>query len=102
MDTTSFAARCTRWQPIFEGLLRTVGGSGQHGQLADVRDALRGRIGPGRPLVMLCPHADDGAITAACLLHEYAVERGLPVVEVLVLSGERNVDAPWLNDRKKV
>jgi len=51
---------------------------------------------------MLCPHADDGAITAACLLHEYAVRRGLPVIEVLVFAGERNVAAPWLNDKKKV
>ena len=51
---------------------------------------------------MLCPHADDGAITAACLLHEYAVRRGLPVIEVLVFAGERNVAAPWLNDEKKI
>ena len=51
---------------------------------------------------MLCPHADDGAITAACLIHEYAVRRGLPVVEVLVFAGERNVAAPWLNDKKKI
>jgi LmbE family N-acetylglucosaminyl deacetylase len=51
---------------------------------------------------MLCPHADDGAITAACLLHEYAVRGGLPVIEVLVFAGERNVAAPWLNDEKKV
>ena len=51
---------------------------------------------------MLCPHADDGAITAACLMHEYAIRRGLPVIEVLVFAGERNVAAPWLNDKKKV
>jgi hypothetical protein len=51
---------------------------------------------------MLCPHADDGAITAACLLHEYAVRRGLPVIEVLLYAGERNVAAPWLNNEKKV
>jgi LmbE family N-acetylglucosaminyl deacetylase len=51
---------------------------------------------------MLCPHADDGAITAACLLHEYAVKRGQPVVEVLVFTGERNVDAHWLNAKKKM
>ena len=57
---------------------------------------------PTRPLVILCPHADDGAITAACLLHEYAVRRGQPVIEVLVFSGERNVAAPWLNSQKKV
>lgn len=102
MDHPDSPARCAHWQPAFEGLLRTVGGSGAHGHLTDVRDALRGAIGPQRPLVMLCPHADDGAITAACLLHEYAVERAVPVIEVLVFSGERNVDAPWLNDRKKV
>ncbi len=93
---------CARWQPVFEGLLRTVEDSGAHGQLVDVRDALRKTISADRPLVMLCPHADDGAITAACLLHEYAVKRGLPVIEVLVFTGERNVDAPWLNDKKKV
>ena len=52
--------------------------------------------------MILCPHADDGAITAACLLHEYAVRRGLPVIEVLVFAGERNVAAPWLNNQKKV
>lgn len=51
---------------------------------------------------MLCPHADDGAITAACLMHEYAVRQGIPVIEVLVFTGERNVDAPWLNQKKKV
>jgi GlcNAc-PI de-N-acetylase len=102
MDDSSLSKRCNRWHPAFEALLRTVNDSGAHGQLIDVRDALRGSIGPGRPLVMLCPHADDGAITAACLLHEYAIERSLPVIEVLVFSGERNVDAPWLNDQKKV
>jgi LmbE family N-acetylglucosaminyl deacetylase len=51
---------------------------------------------------MLCPHADDGAITAACLIHEYAVRRGIPVIEVLVFGGERNVAAPWLTDKKKL
>jgi LmbE family N-acetylglucosaminyl deacetylase len=30
------------------------------------------------------------------------VKRGLPVIEVLVFSGERNVDAPWLNEKKRV
>lgn len=94
--------RCSHWQPVFDDVLGAVGGSGSHGHLTDVRDALRGRIGPDRPLVMLCPHADDGAITAACLLHEYAVKRGTPVVEVLVFTGERNVDAPWLDEQKKV
>ena len=63
---------------------------------------LRSALGPTRPLVILCPHADDGAITAACLLHEYAVRRGLPVIEVLVFAGERHVAAPWLNNQKKV
>jgi hypothetical protein len=102
MDSPLVPSRCARWQPAFDALLRAVGGSGSHGQLTDVRDVLRGVIGPQRPLVMLCPHADDGAITAACLLHEYAVRRAQPVVEVLVFSGERNVDAPWLNEQKRV
>lgn len=101
MDPSSSSLRCARWQPVFAGLLKSVGGSGSHGHLADVRDALRGRVGPDRPLVMLCPHADDGAITAACLLHEFAVRRSIPVIEVLVFSGERNVDAPWLNVERK-
>ena len=96
------SARCIHWQPSFDGMLRAVEGTGAHGQLVDVRDALRNAIAPDRPLVMLCPHADDGAITAACLMHEYAVRRGLPVVEVLVFTGERNVDAPWLNRQMKV
>ena len=95
-------AHCTHWQPDFERLLATVQGCGTHGQLVDIRETLRSRIGPNRPLVMLCPHADDGAITAACLLHEYAVRQRLPVIEVLVFAGERNVAAPWLNDKKKV
>lgn len=95
-------SRCTHWQPAFDAVLKTVAGSGTHGQLIDVRSILRDVLAPDRPLVMLCPHADDGAITAACLLHEYAIKRGLPVIEVLVFTGERNVDAPWLNDQKKV
>src|SRR5215475_10551194 len=90
------------WRPVFDQLLETVRDCGPHGQLVDVRESLRSVLGPSRPLVILCPHADDGAITAACLLHEYAVRRGLPVIEVLVFTGERNVDAPWLNDQKKV
>jgi LmbE family N-acetylglucosaminyl deacetylase len=90
------------WLPAFDQLLDTVRGCGSHGQLVDVRDSLRTALGPERPLVILCPHADDGAITAACLLHEYAVRRGLPVVEVLVFGGERNVAAPWLNNQTKV
>lgn len=102
MDKTNSLSRCAHWQPVFEDLFRTLEGTGAHGQLLDIRDCLRRTIGPDRPLVMLCPHADDGAITAACLLHEYAVRRGLPVIEVLVFTGERNVDAPWLNDQKKV
>jgi hypothetical protein len=92
----------THWRPDFEGLLESVRGLGSHGQLIDIRESLRYVLGPNRPLVMLCPHADDGAITAACLMHEYAVRRGLPVIEVLVFAGERNVAAPWLNDQKKV
>ncbi len=102
MDSPPMTSRCAHWQPPFEDLLKTVQGSGSHGQLLDIRDALRPKLRPDRPLVMLCPHADDGAITAACLLHEYAVRRGLPVVEVLVFAGERNVAAPWLNDKSKV
>jgi LmbE family N-acetylglucosaminyl deacetylase len=90
------------WLPAFDQVLETVRGCGSHGQLVDVRDSLRTALGPGRPLVILCPHADDGAITAACLLHEYAVRRGLPVIEVLVFAGERNVAAPWLNNQTKV
>jgi LmbE family N-acetylglucosaminyl deacetylase len=101
MDQTSHAS-CAHWQPVFDRILQTVRGQGTHGHLVDVREPLRQALGPDRPLVMLCPHADDGAITAACLLHEYAVRRGLPVIEVLVFAGERNVAAPWLNDKKKV
>jgi LmbE family N-acetylglucosaminyl deacetylase len=92
----------SHWLPAYDQLLDTVRGSGPHGQLVDVRDSLRSVLGPTRPLVILCPHADDGAITAACLLHEYAVRRGLPVIEVLVFAGERNVAAPWLDNQKKV
>ncbi len=98
----SHLALCNQWQPEFERLLDTVRGSVTHGQLVDIRDSLRNKVTPDRPLVMLCPHADDGAITAACLLHDYAVRQGLPVIEVLVFAGERNVAAPWLNDQKKV
>jgi LmbE family N-acetylglucosaminyl deacetylase len=101
MENQTAASRCVHWKPIFEGLLQAVGASGAHGQLIDVREALRKAVGPTRPLVMLCPHPDDGAITAACLLHEFAVHRGLPVIEVLVFAGERNVDAPWLDSHKK-
>src|SRR5271169_3575494 len=96
----SMSSQC--WLPAFDQLLETVRGCGPHGQLVDVRESLRAALGPGRPLVILCPHADDGAITAACLIHEYAVRRGLPVIEVLVFAGERNVAAPWLNAQKKV
>ncbi len=95
-------ATCSRWKPIFEDLLKIVDATGSHGQLVDVREPLRKAVTATRPLVMMCPHPDDGAITAACLLHEFAVDRGLPVIEVLVFAGERNVDAPWLNHQKKV
>ena len=91
-----------RWKPAFDEVLRIVEATGTHGQLVDVRDPLKRAVSASRPLVMMCPHPDDGAITAACLLHEFAVERGLPVIEVLVFAGERNVDAPWLNNQKKV
>lgn len=100
--TASPAAQCPRWKPVYEELLGAVRGSGSHGQLTDVRLALRKAVSATRPLVMMCPHADDGAITAACLIHEYAVKLGLPVIEVLVFAGERNVDAQWLNHQKKV
>src|SRR5271166_1155712 len=102
MSNSRSATSPERWLPAFDLVLDTVRGCGPHGQLIDVRDALRSVLGPSRPLVILCPHADDGAITAACLLHEYAVRRGLPVIEVLVFAGERNVAAPWLNIQKKV
>ncbi len=101
MDTTPLS-QGSHWQAGFDRILSAVGHRGRHGQLTDVREPLRAALGPDRPLVMLCPHADDGAITAACLMHEYAVRRALPVVEVLVFAGERNVAAPWLNDKKKV
>ncbi len=102
MSTPSSPTRSAHWMPAFDLLLDTVRGCGPHGQLVDVRESLRSVLGPRRPLVILCPHADDGAITAACLLHEYAVRRGLPVIEVLVFAGERNVAAPWLDNQKKV
>ena len=102
MNTKASPLAPDRRKWAFDQLLGTVRNCGSHGQLIDVREALRQVLGPDRPLVMLCPHADDGAITAACLLHEYAVRRGLPVIEVLVFAGERNVAAPWLNDKKKV
>jgi hypothetical protein len=103
MEPLNPLAGSAHWQPAFEELLRAVGATGRsREQLMDVRDALRGRIEPERPLVMLCPHADDGAITAAALLHEFAVKRGEAVVEVLVFTGERNVDAHWLNQKTKV
>lgn len=89
-------------QPVYERLIRAVEETGSHGHLADVREELNAVVRNGRPLVMLCPHADDGAISAACLLHEYAVRRKLPVIEVLVFAGERNVAAPWLTEPKKV
>ncbi len=100
--TAHIAAKCPRWKPVYQELLAAVRGSGSHGQLTDVRLALRKAVSASRPLVMMCPHADDGAITAACLIHEYAANLGLPVIEVLVFAGERNVDAQWLNHQKKV
>jgi GlcNAc-PI de-N-acetylase len=102
MSKSSSATSSDHWHLVVDLLLDTVRGCGPHGQLVDVRDSLRTVLSPSRPLVMLCPHADDGAITAACLLHEYAVRRGLPVIEVLLFAGERNVAAPWLNTEKKV
>jgi LmbE family N-acetylglucosaminyl deacetylase len=102
MDISDSTASSLPWRPEYDRLLETIRGQGTHGQLIDVRESLRYVLGPNRPLVMLCPHADDGAITAACLIHEYAVRRGLPVIEVLVFAGERNVAAPWLNDQKKI
>ena len=101
MDNASFPLS-PQWCPEFERILGTVSGAVSHGSLIDIREPLRRVISAERPLVMLCPHADDGAITAACLLHEYSVRRGLPVIEVLVFAGERNVAAPWLNDKKKI
>jgi GlcNAc-PI de-N-acetylase len=102
MNTPVSSPSSSQWQSEFDRILESVRGLGSHGQLTDVRESLRYVLGANRPLVMLCPHADDGAITAACLIHEYAVRRGLPVTEVLVFAGERNVAAPWLNDQKKV
>ena len=102
MSTPSSPTRSKHWMPAFDVLLDTVRGCGPHGQMVDVRESLRPVLGPTRPLVILCPHADDGAITAACLLHEYAVRRGMPVIEVLVFAGERNVAAPWLDTQKRV
>jgi LmbE family N-acetylglucosaminyl deacetylase len=102
MNSSSQSSCSIPWRPEYDRLLETIRGFGAHGQLIDVRESLRYVLGPNRPLVMLCPHADDGAITAACLIHEYAVRRGLPVIEVLVFAGERNVAAPWLNDQKKI
>jgi LmbE family N-acetylglucosaminyl deacetylase len=102
MSKPSSATSSDHWQSVVDLLLDTVRGCGPHGHIVDVRDSLRSVLSPSRPLVMLCPHADDGAITAACLIHEYAVRRGLPVIEVLLFAGERNVAAPWLNNEKKV
>src|SRR6476620_4728248 len=102
MSHSSESTTSGQWMPAFDQLLDTIRGCGPHGLLVDVRESLRPVLGPTRPLLILCPHADDGAITAACLLHEYAVRRGLPVIEVLVFAGERNVAAPWLDNQKKV
>jgi hypothetical protein len=102
METPSTTLPGAHWKPEYQKLIQAVQDCGTHGQIIDIRETLRYAIKPNRPLVMLCPHADDGAITAACLMHEFAVMRGLPVIEVLVFAGERNVAAPWLNDKKKV
>jgi len=102
MNSPSSTTAPERGHRAIDLLLETVRGCGPHGHLVDIRESLRSVLGPTRPLVMLCPHADDGAITAACLIHEYAVRRGLPVIEVLVFAGERNVAAPWLNEQKKI
>jgi LmbE family N-acetylglucosaminyl deacetylase len=102
MNTEPSRTTPKRQNSAVDQLLQTVRGCGPHGHLIDVREALRPALNSARPLVILCPHADDGAITAACLLHEYAVRRGMPVIEVLVFAGERNVAAPWLNNQKKV
>lgn len=101
MDCSELATHCPNWHPAFETILKSVEVSGDHVQLKDVSAALKDRIKPNRPLVVLCPHADDGAITAACLIYEYATKRKVPVVEVLVFAGERNVDFPWLTEKKR-
>lgn len=87
---------------VCDVLLKTVRKTGTHAHLIDIREALKPAVSKDRPLVMLCPHADDGAISAGCLIHDYAVRLGIPVSEVLVFAGERNVDAPWLNETKKI
>ncbi len=87
---------------VCDVLLKGVRKTGTHAHLIDIREALKPAVSKDRPLVMLCPHADDGAISAGCLIHEYAVKLDIPVSEVLVFAGERNVDAPWLNDSKKI
>ena len=95
-------AQNPEFSPVCDHLLGMVRKSGTHAHLIDIREALKPAVSKDRPLVMLCPHADDGAISAGCLIHEYAVRMGLPVSEVLVFAGERNVDAPWLNESKKI
>ena len=67
MNTSNPSTCLPNWRAEFDRLLETIRGFGSHGQLVDVRESLRYVLGPNRPLVMLCPHADDGAITAACL-----------------------------------
>ena len=76
MSTSSSSTGAPARRREFDQLLDSVRVCGTHGHLVDVRESLRSVLGPNRPLVMLCPHADDGAITAACLIHEYAVRRG--------------------------
>ena len=71
MANTLLSPGGTHWQPDFARLLSAAKGRGTHGQLSDVRESLRQVVGRDRPLVMLCPHADDGAIT-----------RGLPAARI--------------------
>ncbi len=46
MDSALSASRCVHWRPAFDELLNTVRGSGSHGQLLDIREALRSRLRP--------------------------------------------------------
>lgn len=103
MSLDEFAgARHPSFSSLCDHLVGMVRKTGTHAHLIDIREALKPAVSKDRPLVMLCPHADDGAISAGCLIHEYAVRMGIPVFEVLVFAGERNVDAPWLNESKKI
>jgi hypothetical protein len=70
-------SRCTHWQAPFEDLLKTVRGSGSHGQLLDIRDALRPKLRPDRPLVMLCPHAECNVLGAEAVCWDLDAYRNL-------------------------